>query len=587
VWALAVTAVIAIAASALAAWGLFDRPTAGDTTSFRLSIPLRPREEVTTYPAITRDGRTVAYVTQHGTDDPLLYLRDLNTFEARAVPGSNGAQQPFFSPDGKWVAFFAQGQLQKAEVAGGAPIPLAETADSRGGTWNEDDTIIFAASLGSGLSQISARGGTPTSLTKPDGAAQGYAHVLPQALPGGRRVLFTIVGQTQGNAILSLDSRQWQVVLPINTGRGGGIFDALRGATGRLLVPDSSAGVRAAPFDVAHPAPTSADATVLTDVYNEVENEAWPWLAVSDTRTAVYVAGNPGKTSLVWVDREGRIESLSKDQDIYREVSLSPDETKAVVRKGFDLWIHDLRSGTRRPLTSGTLSFLPFWSVDGSRIVFGSTRAGDWNIYSQPADGSGPAEELLNRPGDQLPYGMLSDGTLLYLELQAKTGRDLWTRSPDGKTTPFVVTSSNELQGRVSPGGSSSPGGGRRWIAYSSDESGRTEIYLKSYPLDRSPVVPVSNGGGTQPRWSADGKELFYVTGDAVVAVTVQPDGTVSAPRRLFDRSSFYLPSRAQSYQPSKDGHFLMIRRDEGAVPRQLNVILNWHEWLKQRVPTR
>jgi serine/threonine-protein kinase len=173
VWALAATAVIAIAASALAAWALFNRPTVGDTTSVRLSIPLRPQEEVTTYPAITRDGHTVAYVTQQGTDDPILYLRDLNSFEVRPVPNSNGAKQPFFSPDGKWVAFFAQGQLQKAEVAGGAPIPLAEAADYRGGTWNEDDTIIFAASLGSGLSQISARGGPPTSLTKPDGAALG------------------------------------------------------------------------------------------------------------------------------------------------------------------------------------------------------------------------------------------------------------------------------------------------------------------------------------------------------------------------------------------------------------------------------
>jgi serine/threonine-protein kinase len=173
VWALATTAVIAIAASALAAWALFNRPTAGDTPSVRLSIPLGPREEVTTRPAITRDGRTVAYVTQQGTDDPILYLRDLNSFEVRPVPNSNGAKQPFFSPDGKWVAFFAQGQLQKAEVAGGAPIPLAEAADYRGGTWNEDDTIIFAASLGSGLSQISARGGPPTSLTKPDGAALG------------------------------------------------------------------------------------------------------------------------------------------------------------------------------------------------------------------------------------------------------------------------------------------------------------------------------------------------------------------------------------------------------------------------------
>jgi serine/threonine-protein kinase len=569
VWALSV---IAIAASAVATWTLASRPS-GETASVRLSIPLPPGEEITTYPAITRDGRTVAYVTQHGSDESQLYLRDLDSFGARAVPGSRGARQPFFSPDGQWVAFFAQGQLQKAEVAGGAPIRLAEAGNPMGGTWNEDNTIIYATSLGSGLLQISASGGTPTSLTKPDGAAQGYAHVFPQTLLGGRRILFTIWGQTQGNAVFSLDSRQWELVLPLKT-FAFGMFDAVRGATGRLLISDSSAGVLAAPFDAARPAPTSANATVLANVYYDVENEARPWLAVSDTRTAVYVAGNPAKTSLVWVDREGTIESLGTDQDVYREASLSPDGTKAVVRQGLDLWIHDLQRGTRNPLTSGAGgNILPVWSADASRIIFGSNRAGDWNIYSQVADGSRPAEEVLKQPNDQFPYAMLPDGTLVYAEIQTRTSRDLWTRSPDGKTTPLRVTAFNEAEARVSPGASS---GGRRWIAYSSDESGRNEIYLQSYPDGTNRSV-VSRGGGTQPRWSADGRELFYVSGDSVVAVTVGLDGTVSAPRRLIDRANFALPYRFQGYQASPDGkRFLMIRRDEGSVPRQLNVILNW-----------
>jgi Tol biopolymer transport system component len=268
---------------------------------------------------------------------------------------------------------------------------------------------------------------------------------------------------------------------------------------------------------------------------------------------------------------------LSKDQDVYREASLSPDGTKAVVRQGLHLWIHDLQRATRSPLTSGTGSnLLPIWSADGLRIIYASNRAGDWDIYSQPADGSQPAEVVLKRPADQFPYAMLSDGTLLYVELQTKTARDLWTLSPDGKTTPFRVTPFNDAEGRVSPGRSPGPGGGRRWIAYSSDESGRYEIYLQAYP-DGTHRVAVSNGGGWQPRWSPDGRELFYVTGDAVVAVAVGPDGSISTPRRLFDRSNFYLPYRFQSYQASHDGRrFLMVRRDEGAAPRQLNVILNW-----------
>ncbi len=567
-----VAALFAVATAASLVFALWSRPTAVQKTATRLTIPLPPGQEIISYPAITRDGRTVAYVTQQGTDDSQLYLRDLNSFEARALAGSSGAKQPFFSPDGKWVAFFAQGQLQKAEVTGGAPIRLAEAAYPFGGTWNEDNTIIYAASLESGLLRIPASGGTPESLTKPDGAAQGYAHVFPQALPGGRSILFTIWGQTQGGAVLSLDSGRWEAVLP-EAGFAVGTFEATGGSTGRILLVDQAAGIRAAPFDAAHPGRTSADTSVLANVYYEVETESLGWLAVSNAGTAVYATGNPAKTSLAWVDREGKIESLGRDQDVYREASLSPDGVKAVVRHGLDLWIHDLQRGTRSRLTSGNGSnLLPLWSRDGTRIIFASNRGGDWDIYAQPADGSRPAEALLKRPYDQFPLSILADGTLLYVEIHPKTGRDLWILSPDGKTSPLRVTPFNETQGQFSPG----PEGGPRWVAYASDESGRSEIYVQAYPGGGN-RIPVSTGGGILPVWSRDGKELFYVTGDAVVAVAMRPDGSFGAPRRLFDRSNFLFNHRFHSYSVSPDGkRFLMIQRDPGSVPRQLNVILNW-----------
>ena len=578
VWASALVAAVSLAVAAIALW---NRPAAVQKSSARLTLTIPPAAEITSYPAITRDGRTVAYVAQQGTEDSQLYLRDLNAFEARAVAGSSGAKQPFFSPDGKWVAFFAQGQLQKAEVAGGAPIRVVEATYALGGTWNEDDTIIYAASLGSGLVRIPASGGTPESLTKPDGAAKGYAHVFPQALPGGRSVLFTMWGQTQGSAMLSLDSGRWEMVLPTRT-FASSIFDA-SGSSGRLLLVDQTAGIRAAPFDPAHPARTSADVSVLSGVYSDVDTETLGWLAISNTGTAVYAPGNPAKASLVWVDREGKIESLGKEQDIYREVSISPDGAKAVVRDGLDLWIHDLQRGTRSPLTSGNASNLrPLWSRDGRRIVFASNRGGDWDIYSQPADGSRPAEALLKRPYDQYPYSILPDGSLLYGEIHPKTGRDLWTLSPDGKTSPWRVTPFNELAGQLSPGPENRP----RWLAYSSDESGRFGIYVQSYPGGAS-RIPVS-AEGTWPTWSRDGKELFYVTADAIVAVAMRPDGSFGAPHRLFDRSNFLWSYRFGSYDVSPDGkRFLMIQRAPGSVPRQLNVILNWPEELKRLAPTK
>ena len=568
----AVAGSLALLAAASVMFGLRNWPDDVEKTSTRLTIPLPPGQELTSSPAITRDGRTVAYVTQQGLDAPQLYLRDLNSFEARLVAGSSGAVQPFFSPDGKWVAFFGQGQLQKAEVTGGAPIRLADAAFPFGGTWNDDNTIIYAAAINSGLLRIPASGGTPESLTRPDGAAGGYGHVFPQALPGGRNVLFTIWGTTSGSATLSLESQQWDMVLPTTLSVAAGLFDPAGESTGRILVVDQSAGVVAAPFDAAQPALTSAETTVLSNVYTELERESRGWLSTSNNRTAVYAAGNPAKTSLVWVDREGRAEALSKGQDFYRQLRLSPDGMKAVVRVGLHLWIHDLQRGTRAPLTSGKASnFWPLWSPDAARVIFGSNRGGEWDIYSQPSDGSRPADVLLKQPYDQFPDSIARDGTVLYYEINPKTGLDLWTRSPDGKTSPLRVTPFNEREGRFSPGAAGAP----RWVAYSSDESGRFEVYVQSYPAGTNRIA-VSDGGGSTPMWSPDGRELFYLTGDAVVAVAVRSDGTFGAPRRLFDRSNYYL---RYGYDVSPDGtRFLMIRRDEGSVPRQLNVILNWSD---------
>ena len=571
---LAVMTVVSLAVAALVSW---SRPATNGKDSARLNISLPPGAEITSYPAITRDGRTVAYVSQQGAGDAQLYLRDLSAFEARAVAGSAGAKQPFFSPDGRWVAFFSRGQLWKAEVAGGAPVRIADAAYAFGGTWNDDNTIIYATSLGSGLFRIPAAGGNPESLTRPDGAAKGYAHVFPQALPGGKSVLLAVWGQTQGSAVLSLETGQWQVVLPMPS-FSASLFDPSEGSSGRLLLIDQAASVRAAPLDSAHPALTSTDATVLENVHFDVETEIAAWLAVSNTGTAVYAPGNPARASLVWVDQTGKIESLGREQDIYRESSISPDGTKAVVRHGLNLWIHDLRRGTRNPLTSGNAgNILPQWTRDGLRIVFASNRGGDWDIYSQPADASRPAEVLLKQPNDQFPYSILADGTLVFTEIQAKTGRDIWMLPPGGTPAPVRVTPFNDLAPQFSPG----PAGGPRWIVYASDESGRNEVYIQSFPGGQN-RIPVSTGGGILPMWSPDGKEIFYLSPDAVMAVTMQPDGGIGAPRRLFDRSPFLINDRFHSYSVSADGkRFLMIQRDAGSVPRQLNVILNWQGELK------
>jgi dipeptidyl aminopeptidase/acylaminoacyl peptidase len=241
-----------------------------------------------------------------------------------------------------------------------------------------------------------------------------------------------------GTTILSLDSRQTDLVMPSQNFLAT-TFQSTGGSGGRLLQPDLAAGIRAAPFDAAHPAPTRADTSVLANVHFEVETESRGWLAVSDTGTAVYATGNPSHASLVWVDREGKTETIGADQDLYREASISPDGLTTVVRQGLDLWLHDLQRGTRTRLTSGTGSnIMPLWSHDGTRIVYASNRGGDWDIYAQPADGARPAETLLKSPRDQFPLAALEDG-------HCSTRRSV--RRPAGIYGSCLPTASRPLAG--------------------------------------------------------------------------------------------------------------------------------------------
>jgi serine/threonine protein kinase len=558
--------VIAASLSALLFW---KRGTASTKMVSRLVIPLPPDQEVHSYPAISSDGRIVAYSAKPVAGEPQLYLRDLNSFEARLVSGSTGAWQPFFSPDGRWVAFYANGSLLKAAVAGGSPIKVAAATETFGATWNEDDTIIFPQSFSSGLQRVKAAGSATEILTKPDGAQAGLGHTLPQALPAGRNVLFTISGGGGGTAVLSLDTRQWKMVLPRQAG-------AVYGASGHVFVSDASAEVRAAPFDPAHPAPVRADSVVLTDVFYE-EYFHRPWMAVSNNGTLVYAPGNPAKMSVVWTDRDGKSWPAFAERGEYTWVQLSPDGSKAAVTLGPDIWIHDFQRGIRTRLTSQAFAGDPVWTQDGSRIIFESDIAGDFDIYSQPADGSRPAEVLYKHAYNQFPNSVAPDGTLAFAESHPVTGEDLWLLSPDGKASPFLVRAPYDSNPRFSPDG--------HWLAYDSDESGRREIYVEAYP-NRSKKITVSSGGGIVAIWSHDGKELFYLSPDSLMAVTVTADGSFGTPRRLFDRSGYYV--LYHTYDVSPDGkRFLMIRRDPGSVPRQLNVILNWFDEVRRLAPVK
>jgi Tol biopolymer transport system component/predicted Ser/Thr protein kinase len=565
-------------ALALALFLWMRGPSARPAAVTRFAITLEPNEELTDSPAISPDGRIIAYASQRGSGDPRLYLRDLGALEAREVAGSSGASEPFFSPDGKWLGFFAQGQLQKVETGGGAPIKLAGATFPFGGAFLEDGSVVYVPDETSGLRLIHRGSTEPESLTRPDGGENGYSHVWPQTLPGGKYVLFVIQGkEKRGIAALALETRKWALVVQ---GVSAGLTGANSGSAVRIFVSDFNTSVKAATLNFEHPAAVTADRTVLENVNYEAGGWRRMALAVSSSGSAVYVPGDPGKRTLAWVDRAGRVEPAGDAPAEFLQSALSPDGHKVLALVGADLWVYALDAGTRHRLTfygnSGMNASSPMWNRDGSRVIYAADDGVDYDMYSQPADGSRPGERLLKRPFNQYPTSIAPDGTLLFGEGYPDGGEDLYTLSPEGKVAAVRVSRSfSEVNGEFSPDG--------HRLAYQSDESGRNEIYVEDYPGGAHRVV-VSTEGGTIPMWSRNGTELFYVSGEAVVVAPAKPDGSFGTARKLFDRSPYNF--FWHSYDPAPDGkRLLMVRRDAGSVPRQMNVILNWNEELNRMLP--
>jgi eukaryotic-like serine/threonine-protein kinase len=556
-WGLILIAAISLSV-ALVLW--FRATPAGPR--MELSIPLPPGQQLTGAPVISANGRTIAWTSRNETGRALLYVRPLNKPEARVVPGSEDAYNPFFSPDGEWLAFFAHGRLVKAAVAGGSVTTIADAADAWGGTWGKDGSIVFVPSFNAGLVKVSASGGHTEGLTKPDGSAGGYAHMYPQFLADGEHVVFSVWSSTaaaSGAAVLSLKNLHWKMVL-------SGWSEVTYPVGEFLVVGDRGAGLRVAPLNSRDPAATRVGPTVLNEPVAFSSDQTRSWFSLSQNGTAVFAPADFAKATLVWVDRNGRTDPLTSEQRDYWQPALSRDGQRVVVRIGEDLWLYDLARSTLSRFTFSGFNAYPVWTADGSAVVYTSNRDGDLDLYLQPASGSGAGKRLLQRESTQMPCSVSADGTVAFVDVQAETGRDLWTMTPDGKITPFLVTPFNEAACHFSPNG--------RFLAYSSDESGRREIYVQPFRGPGEKVL-VSTNGGNYPVWSRNGRELFYRQGDALMVVEVNTAGTFSATRERQLFTSQDLGFRGE-FDVSMDGkRFLMVHREAGSWPSQLDVVLN------------
>jgi serine/threonine protein kinase len=582
---LSVVALIALTAGAgLAAWILKPVVPSVSALTARVAVPLPPGDILSNTRispiALSSDGKLLAYVAFQGTDSPQLYLRPIDSLEAKPIAGTRGASAPFFSPSGKWIGFFAQGKLKKVPISGGAPDVLCDTGYAMGGTWGTDDTIYYSPNGTSGIWKIPA-GGECQEVTSVDRNKGEVSHRTPQILPGGKALVFT-VWTGPGS-----DEKHLDIQILGTAGHRELLHGASSGhyvASGHVLYSRSGA-LMAAAFDLAGLQMNGSSVPLAEWV---LDSEAASF-AVSDSGALAYLplSSRRNERRLVWVNPNGSVTPLPGTPKPYFEPTISPHgDYVAVTIDGpaesisiLDLMRNSLTSFT--PTSVGS-SQAPVWTRDGKRLAYRGTRKGFRNVFWKAVDGSGDEERLTIGENNQAPGSFsLNDEDLVYTDLDSVTSTDIWKLplSGDRKPTKVRVSSPMENSPRVSPN--------NNWLAYTSYESGKAEVYVVPFPgLGRN--YPVSTDGGTEPVWSRDGNKLFYRNGDKMMAVdvTTQPDFKAGTPRILFEGQYEGSDTGRAGYDVASDGRFLMIQPLEPEQPRtKINLVIHWFEELKRLAP--
>jgi len=544
--------------------------------------------------AISSDGRFVVYSAIEENPgpqtQPQLYLRRMDQAEAKPIAGTEGGISPFLSPDNRLVGYWADRQLKKVPVEGGVPATLCDAPSIFGASWGPDNSIVFTDGSAAGLSRVSADGGKPENLTTPDPKREESSHRLPSWLPDGKAVLFTVMKNSADQqprlALLRLDTREWHVLLQ-------DAADAKYVSTGHLVFLKQGT-LMTLRFDpaglkvIGQPSPLVENVMQAFAATDSGYNTGAGQFGVSDSGALVYAAGGilpDPKDSLVWVDQKGIEQPVTPLRFPFLAPRLSPDGqriTYVTSGREMQVYVYDLNTGTNSPLTTEGMAVRSIWAPDAKRIVFGWGRSTVFNLFSQPYDDSSPMERLTTSDYSQRPGSWSSDGqTLALVQHHPATGFDiLLLEASSGRVRPFLNTQFNEAYPEFSPDG--------RWMAYSSDESNRNEVYVRLFP---GPGIKhqVSSQGGTQPLWARNGKQLFYRWQDQVWAADVRADGGFSTgkPRLLFERPGYFLGYYIRTYDLALDGQrFLMVKLESKPTPvTEMIFVQNWFEELKRLVP--
>ena len=558
----------------------FRRAPAEDRATY--SYLLLPEKSSSSREALSPDGRRmVMAAVSEGVNRLWLY-----SFDKPApvlLAGTEGARVPFWSPDGRSIGFFAQGKLKRIEVSGGTPMTLCDAPLGYGGAWSSGGEILFApAQFGQGLYRVSESGGVATPVTTLDTTRLELGHIYPSFLPDGRHFIFLVAsGQPEyrGIRLGSLDQPQTNFLLRADANAQYSSAGYLLFVRGRRILAQ-----RLEPEKLA----LSGDPVPVTERVNFELIGSYSDLSVFSDRMLIFRQGGNLMSRLAWFDRRGNQLTAVGPPGEYRALALSPDNQQVILERNdpqtetSDLWQFDLAREIPTRLTSSPASETrPIWSPDGSRMAFASSGEGVGAIWQRGVRGDDKLERLLaEEPRPLAPSDWSRDGKfIVYWKQNDKSGDDIKVLPLSGERKPgnYLATQFDEQWGKVSPDG--------RWMAYQSNDSGRFEIYVQSFP-EPGHKVTVSKTGGTHPRWRSDGKELYYVSADhQLMAAPVQTGGsfTAGAPVALFEIGNHGRRNNLYAYDVSADGQrFLVVRPEEDASTRPLTVLQNWTTLLKQ-----
>ena len=590
-WGWGLSALLALAAGWLGF--LLHRTAPAPLARYELKVPgIRGESQLYTGNAfaLAPDGSALVYVgVAPGAVPAQLWLRTRDALSPRALQGTEGADAPFFSPDGKWVAYFANGKLYKLALSGGAPVAIADSANLSiaGGTWLADGSILFTSDVFS-LRRITADGRKTEAVASPPG---GLGAVFPAPLPRADLALATLCNNNCARMTLyGLDLRrgQWKKL----------VDDVARGwylPAGYLVYARLDGTVLAAPFDPDKLELRGAPVPILSGV--RVTSASVPDLDIGASGTLVYLPGKSAQAhaSVVRVDRQGRTRPLDEAwHGTITSLALSPDGTRLAISLAdagrTDLWIKQLDRGPLTKLTfDGTLNYRPAWRPDGRTLTFTSDRTGPSFLYSVRADGSGAPERIMPADTTQVDEAEWSgDGKWLLFRAGVADGlRDIYARGTGSDTArvTIVATRFDEYMPALSPD--------ERWVAYVSAESGREEVYVRPFPHASEARSQVSTGGGSAPAWSHSGRELFYLNpAGKLVSVDIPPGGEFRAAERreLFTLDRLFGTPFHRSYAVTPDDRgFIMLQADSAAAVADayLAVVLNWFQEVEAKVGKR